>query len=56
MNLWIDVASTATIFALGNILSGRFEETTPKWLRRHGIQPFTAEPNEQYYALRGGNA
>jgi hypothetical protein len=33
MNLWIDVAVMATIFALGNILFGHFEEKTPKWRR-----------------------
>src|SRR5262249_25105453 len=33
MNLWIDVAAMATIFALGNILFGHFEERTPKWRR-----------------------
>ena len=26
MNLWIDVALMATLFALGNILFGHFEE------------------------------
>jgi hypothetical protein len=96
MNLWIDVAVMATMFALGNILFGQLEEKTPKWRRvlkffiivslvvtisasagrawsvglvgallvaaavihgwwlpRHGINPFTAEPKEKYYALRG---
>jgi len=97
MNLWIDVAAMATIFALGNILFGHFEEKTPKWRRvlkfflmtggvtlisamagrawaigfvgslfaavavihgwwlptRHGINGFTGEPKEKYYALRG---
>jgi hypothetical protein len=33
MNLWIDVAAMATLFALGNILFGHFEERTPKWRR-----------------------
>ena len=33
MNLWIDVALMATLFALGNILFGHFEERTPKWRR-----------------------
>src|SRR2546423_392642 len=33
MNLWIDVAVMATMFALGNILFGQFEEKTPKWRR-----------------------
>jgi hypothetical protein len=23
------------------------------WTRKHGIHPFTAEPREKYYALRG---
>jgi len=33
MNLWVDVAVMATLFALGNILFGHFEERTPKWRR-----------------------
>jgi hypothetical protein len=33
MNLWIDVAVMASLFALGNILFGHFEERTPKWRR-----------------------
>jgi hypothetical protein len=33
MNLWIDAAAMATLFALGNILFGHFEERTPKWRR-----------------------
>ena len=31
--MWMAVAITATIFALGNILFGHFEEKTPKWKR-----------------------
>ena len=96
MNLWIDVAVMATLFALGNILFGHFEERTPKWRRvlkffmmvaavtaisstagrawsaslvglllgivavihgwwlpKQGINGFTAEPRDKYYALRG---
>jgi hypothetical protein len=96
MNIWIDVAAVAIIFALGNIVFGHFEQGTPAWrrvlkfaivlgasaaiasrsghawaaafvallaaigltthfvvLRRHGIDPWTAEPREKYYALRG---
>jgi hypothetical protein len=97
MNLWIDVAVMATMFALGNILFGHFEEKTPKWRRvlkfflmtgavtaisatagrawsvaligsllatvavihgwllpkKYGINGFTGEPKEKYYALRG---
>src|SRR5215510_5455938 len=99
MNLWIDVAAMATIFAVGNIVFGHFEERTPKWrrvlkfalitaltgwiasagghawaagfvgaiatlglvahfviLRRHGIDPWTAQPKDKYYALRGWTA
>jgi hypothetical protein len=26
------------------------------WLPKHGIHPFTAEPKEKYYALRGWKA
>ena len=45
MNIWIDVAVMASMFAVGNILFGHFEERTPKWRR--------GEPKEKYYALRG---
>ena len=54
MNLWIDAAVMATMFALGNILFGHFEERTPKW--RHGIHGLTGEPKDKYYALRGWKA
>jgi hypothetical protein len=96
MNVWIDVAVVAVMFAIGNILFGHFEEHTPKWRRilklfmvtglvafisstagrgwsvgligamfvavvvihgywlpKHGINPWTGEPKEKYYALRG---
>jgi hypothetical protein len=96
MNVWIDVAVMASLFAVGNILFGHFEERTPKWRRvlkfflltatialisstagrgwsiglvsalltvvlvihgwwlpRKGINGFTGEPKEKYYALRG---
>lgn len=33
MNIWIDVAVMAAMFAIGNILFGHFEERTPKWRR-----------------------
>jgi len=33
MNVWIDVAVMASMFAVGNILFGHFEERTPKWRR-----------------------
>jgi hypothetical protein len=33
MDLWFEVAVVMTIFALGNILFGHFEERTPKWRR-----------------------
>jgi len=29
--MWMAVAITAIIFAIGNILFGHFEEKTPKW-------------------------
>ena len=91
-----DVALVASLFAVGTILFGHFEERTPKWrrllkfaiivavvavldrvagaawargflaaaasvgvtthfvvLRRHGVDPWTAEPRDKYYALRG---
>lgn len=96
MNIWIDVAAVASVFAIGNICFGHFESGTPKWrrvskflivtaatagiaragghgwaaafvgaaaclgltahfviLRKHGINPWTAEPRDKYYALRG---
>jgi hypothetical protein len=96
MNVWVDVAAMASLFAIGNIVFGHFEERTPKWRRvlkfflftglialisstagrawsialvgalfcvvlaihlwwlpKHGIHPFTGEPKEKYYALRG---
>ncbi len=92
----IDLAVMASLFALGNILFGHFEERVAKWRRvlkfavvmgltalldawtgrvgawvfivggltlgltvhfvylgRHGINPWTAEPRDKYYALRG---
>ena len=97
MNVWIDVAVIAGLFAVGNILFGHFEEHTPKWRRilklfivtglvalisstagriwsvafigtmsvvvlflhgwwlpkKHGINGWTGEPKDKYYALRG---
>ncbi|HZR22299.1 MAG TPA: hypothetical protein VFA59_01850 [Vicinamibacterales bacterium] len=91
-----DIAAAASLFTVGTILFGHFEERTAKWrrmlkffvivggtalldrfagrgwawafilgglmlgltvhfvyLRRHGINPWTAEPRDKYYALRG---
>jgi len=31
--MWMTIAITAMIFAVGNILFGHFEERTPKWRR-----------------------
>jgi hypothetical protein len=31
--MWLEVAVIASIFAVGNILFGHFEEGTPKWRR-----------------------
>ena len=31
--MWMAIAITAMIFAIGNILFGHFEERTPKWRR-----------------------
>jgi O-antigen ligase len=96
MNIWIDVAVVAMMFAVGSIVFGHFEERTPKWRRilklfvltglvalisstlgrvwsvalvaglvgaaalihawwlpKHGIDSWTAEPKDKYYALRG---
>ena len=98
MNVWMDVAVVAGMFAVGNILFGHFEAHTPKWRRilklfivtglvalisstagriwsvaphrrdarrgrhhprrwlpKHGINGWTGEPKEKYYALRGWN-
>jgi hypothetical protein len=33
MDSWFEVALVATIFAIGNIVFGHFEELTPKWRR-----------------------
>jgi len=94
--MWFEVAVVATMFAVGNIVFGHFEEGTPKWRRiakmllvmglgvavsaefgrfwfwamfvamalpvvvihvwwlpRKGINGWTGEPKEKYYALRG---
>lgn len=94
--MWMEIAIVATIFALGNILMGHWEEHTPKWRRvlkffvvtgvtvgisawlgrawafgflgllgvlvivvhgwwlpRNGINGWTGEPKEKYYAMRG---
>ena len=31
--MWFEIAIVSTIFAVGNILFGHFEEGTPKWRR-----------------------
>jgi hypothetical protein len=31
--MWINLAIVASIFAVGNVLFGHFEEGTPKWRR-----------------------
>lgn len=31
--MWLEVAILTTLFAVGNILFGHFEEGTPKWRR-----------------------
>ena len=94
--MWFEVAVVSTLFAVGNVLFGHFEEHTPKWRRlgkfalvmaiclsisaylgrawfwgfllvmaippivihawwlpRQGINGWTGEPREKYYALRG---
>lgn len=94
--MWLEVAIITSIFAVGNILFGHFEEHTPKWRRiakmllavgltilitqtigriwvyvllgimflaflvihgwwlpKNGINGWTAEPKEKYYAFRG---
>lgn len=94
--MWFEIAVMSTIFAVGNILFGHFEEQTPKWRRllkmvlmmalavglsaflgrawfwgllaamvvpvliihawwlpSQGVNGWTGEPREKYYALRG---
>ena len=94
--MWYELAIVSSIFAVGNILFGHFEEKTPKWRRlgkfliftvvaltisyyggrkwfyiflavmtlfalvihlwwlpKKGINPWTAEPKDKYYQLRG---
>lgn len=94
--MWMEIAVVATIFAMGNILMGHWEEHTPKWRRvlkffvvvgitcglsvwlgrvwafgflglmglfaiyvhawvlpRKGINGWTGEPKQKYYAMRG---
>jgi hypothetical protein len=94
--MWLEVAIMASLFAIGNIFFGHFEEGTPKWRRllkfflfigvtilitefagrywffiflgasliapliihlwwlpKQGINGWTGEPKEKYYALRG---
>jgi hypothetical protein len=96
VTLWFEVAVVMTIFAVGNVLFGHFEERTPKWQRllkmvvtlaltlaishffgrfwfwaflgamlvpvlvihgwllpSKGINGWTGEPREKYYAFRG---
>lgn len=93
---WFDVAIVMTIFGIGNVLFGHFEEHKPKakrvlkivlvtgviaglssfgfrwlaycllgalaiaagyvhlwWLPSHGVNGWTGEPKEKYYALIG---
>jgi hypothetical protein len=42
MDSWFEVALVATIFAVGNILFGHFEERTPKWRRVTKVIVFLA--------------
>jgi hypothetical protein len=42
MDSWFEVALVATIFAVGNILFGHFEERTPKWRRVTKVVVFLA--------------
>ncbi len=94
--MWLEIAVVSTIFAVGNVFFGHFEERTPKWRRvlkmvivtalavslsaffgrvwfwgflgamlglilvihgwwlpRQGINGWTGEPRDRYYALRG---
>jgi len=38
--MWFEVAMVMTIFALGNIFFGHFEERTPKWRRALKVPVF----------------
>ncbi len=66
--LWFDLAIVMTIFVVGSILFGHFEEHKPKWRRllkaliayihlrwlpNHGINGWTGEPKAKYYELIG---
>ncbi|HEX8735140.1 MAG TPA: hypothetical protein VF721_07465 [Pyrinomonadaceae bacterium] len=94
--MWFEIAITAILLLVGQILFGHFEERTPRWrilgkhalgiiiytsiayffggfwfylsmaatlaallivhgwwLPKHGINGWTGEPKEKYYALRG---
>src|SRR4030095_8971371 len=42
LDSWLEVAIAATIFAVGNILFGHFEERTPKWRRVTKVLVFLA--------------
>src|SRR6478736_5767674 len=42
MDSWFEVAVAATIFAIGNILFGHFEDRTPKWRRVTKVIVFLA--------------
>jgi len=39
--MWFEVAVVSTLFAVGNILFGHFEEGTPKWRRVLKLIVFT---------------
>ena len=94
--MWFEIAITAILLLVGQILFGHFEERTPRWrilakhalgiivytaiayffgrfwfylsiavtlaplliihvwwLPKHGVNGWTGEPKEKYYALRG---
>ena len=53
---WFDVSVATTVLMLGHLYFGRFEEHRPWWLPRRGVNGWTAEPRDRYYALLGLDA
>lgn len=56
--MWLDLAIVAAILIWENIQFRHFEPLPViyvhgVWLPRHGVNGWTAEPREKYYALRG---
>jgi hypothetical protein len=50
--MWMPVAITAMIFAVGNILFGHFEERTPKWKRVAKVGAGTRRGRRNFFGAR----